>query len=146
MSKPDDAQSPFEASHRRLFELATLAKEGKFQAALDGLIEIADRELEGIDSIRRHRPRDARDLTLAELGLSGCTIDLLQRPQAVGTGLDRWTWPGVGYAGELLNWSVAEVGSLDGSGPKAVDEVRRALAKVRLRLRGDIEPILPDVV
>jgi len=84
----------------------------------------------------RERPRDARDLSLAEIGLPERLIGILEHAAWLWghdeDGLERMP-----TAGLLCVWSAKELLSVPHLGDKAVALIVEALEGVRLRLRSE---------
>lgn len=126
-----------ESSEAFLMRLGELAHRGEVSAAIGALIEWgrvnrpriakSDRQRE-FSRFTRDRPLDARDLTLAELGLDAATVAHVERAFRRFDGLT---------AGELCKWSAADLADEFGIDEAAVRAVKVALRKAKLRLRGD---------
>lgn len=126
-----------------LLRLASLARNGNREAALAGLIQVGECELAGCEKMGRGTPRDPRDLSLAEIGISEKTVGYLSTPTMLGAARDAIEFPGALTAGDLLKWTCRELLAIHGFGVTSLNEVRRCLAGVRLYLRGDGLPYFP---
>ena len=142
------AEADVHPSDVRLCELAIQAESGNVQAVMADLRAIFAERLSGQPAYGyprqrpycrhdRERPADPRDLSLIEIGLCLRTANALEVPRECGAGKDRWSFPGVIEAGRLCHWSADELRQLPAIGPKGIDELRRCLGAVGLRLRGD---------
>lgn len=128
------------AARSVLLSLASLARNGNREAALAGLLRVGERELAGCEKIARDAPRDPRDLSLVEIGISERTSGYLSTPTIRVDGLP---WNGAITSGDLLKWSCRDLLAIRGFGIAALNETRRCLASVRLYLRGDGLPYFP---
>ena len=116
-------------------QLRILAEQGNTAAVMKKLLR---RPAPGVytSAITRHRPQDPRDRSLVDLGLNERTTNILEDEGWVW-GYDDDSCPRAPTIGLLCRWSSEELLDVKGVGESIIVQIRRQLATMKMKLRGD---------